>query len=72
MKVGLKVIVYVVAAAALLVGVLAYTLSGEEDEHDDEGLVAGDTAKVVLAASVLGIVAAVSLRYLAKAPPGGV
>jgi hypothetical protein len=67
-----KVIVYIVAALALLTGIVAYALSEGEEEHDDEGLVAGDTVKVVVAISALALVAVVSFAYLARAPPGGV
>lgn len=50
---------------------MAYALSDHHEEHEDEGLIAGDPVKVVAAAAVLGVLAAASLAYLAKSPPDG-
>lgn len=61
-----KYAIYLVAGAALAVGILAFTTMGEE--HDEEGLIAGDLAGVAVVGGILAAVAVMSLAYLAKRP----
>lgn len=71
MRLSPRIAVYVVAVLALAAGALAYGLSDHEEEHEEEGLIAGDSVKVVAAVAVLGVVAVASFAYLAKNPPQG-
>jgi hypothetical protein len=65
-----RVLVYIAAAAALVIGIAAYALSDEGDEHEEEGLLEGDAVKVAAVGIVLAIVGVLSFAYLAKTPPG--
>lgn len=58
--------IYLVAGAALAVGILAYATMGEE--HDEEGLIAGDLTGVAVVGGILAAIAVMSLAYLAKRP----
>jgi hypothetical protein len=62
-----RIFIYAAAAAALVVGALAY--SQMEEGHEETGLLAGDFVNVVVAVAALTIVAVVSFVYLAKRPP---
>lgn len=70
MRLGPRTFIYVAAAAALIVGAVAYDQM--DGGHDEESLLAGDLIKVAVAVSILAVVAMISLRYLAKEPPGEV
>lgn len=65
-KLDLRVIIYLAAAAALLIGFLAYGMA--EEEHEEAGLLEGDSMKVVAVGTVLAVVAVASLVYLSKPP----
>lgn len=69
MRLGPRALIYVAAAAALVVGAVAYGMSA--DEHEEEGLLAGDVVKVAAVGAVLAVVAVVSFAYLAKGPREG-
>jgi hypothetical protein len=67
MRLTAKTAIYLAAGAALVVGAAAYAALGEE--HEDEGLIAGDLVKVAVVGGVLAVVAIISFVYLAKGPP---
>lgn len=68
-----RVLVYVAAAAALVLGILASGIVEEEhgDHEEEGGLLASDPLKVVAVGVFLAVVAAISLMYLAKKGSNG-
>lgn len=66
MGLGPKALIYVAAAAAVVIGIAAYSMSA--GEHDEEGLIEGDFVKVAAVGTVLAIVAIASFAYLARTP----
>jgi NADH:ubiquinone oxidoreductase subunit 6 (subunit J) len=69
LRINLKIIIYALAAIALMVGIVAYSNMEEEHEHDEHSLLAGDTDKLVLIGAVLAGVCLVSAVYLWKKAP---
>ena len=70
MKLDPRVPIYVAAAAALVIGALAYGAMEEESDHEEHGLLAGDVVMVAAVGGVLAIVALASFAYLVRQPPG--
>lgn len=70
MVLGARTAIYILAAVAIVAGAAAYSIFGEEHEHEEEeGLLAGDAVKVAAVGAVLAVVAAASFVYLSKMPP---
>lgn len=69
MRLGVKWLVYIAAALALVAGAVVYSLSELEHDHEETGLIEGDIVKIALIGGVLAVVAVISYVYLAKKPP---
>lgn len=69
MGLGPRTAIYLAAGIALVAGAVAYLAMGEE--HEEEGLIAGDLVKVAVVGGALAVVALVSFVYLAKGPGEG-
>lgn len=69
MGLGPRAVIYLAAGAAIVAGAVAYLAMGEE--HEEEGLIAGDLVKVAVVGGALAVAALVSFAYLAKKPGDG-
>lgn len=69
MKLDPRLLIYSAAAAALAIGALAYGMAEEESDHDEHGILAGDTVRVAVVGAALAAVALVSLVYISRRPP---
>lgn len=66
---SLRLLVYVAAALALVVGAAVYSMSEQEHDHEESGWLEGDAVKVAVVGGVLAVIAVVSLVYLTERPP---
>jgi len=64
-----RVIIYMAAALAIVLGVLGYSTMEQEHDHEEHSLLAGDAEKVVVVVAVMAVITASSVIYLRRKTP---
>jgi len=69
MEMNTKIVIYVAAALAIVLGVLGYSAMEEEHDHEEHSILAGDAEKVAVVVAVMAAIAVLSAVYLRRNSP---